>query len=173
MEIGYFSAGFLDENDAGSRVPTFQTKFPETIEAACGNAGEIKCGGAVAADTVGTQSEIVIVVNIRTCQTLVNGKTGAEKACRESRDFGDGDSVAVEGCTFAAGGSVELLVNRVVNHTDKNLIALSKGNGNTETRVAMGEICCAVERVDVPAKFSVVILAEAFFGSNGVRGEIF
>ena len=117
--------------------------------------------------------EIVVVVNVGAGLAFVNGKTGAEKACRESRNFGDGNFVAVEGCAFAAGCGVDLFINRVVNYPDKNLIAMRKSNGNTEARVAMGEICCAVERVDVPAKFSVVILAEPFFSSDGVSRKMF
>ena len=37
----------------------------------------------------------------------------------------------------------------------------------------MREIRRPVERVYVPAKFGVVIFAEAFLGGNRVRGEIF
>src|SRR5262249_41197247 len=172
-KIADLSACFLDENDAGSCVPTLQAKFPETVEASRGNTGEIKCGRAVAADSVGTECEIVVVVNVGAGLTFVYGKTSAEKAGRESRNFGDGNSVAVAGCALAAGCSVELLINRVVNHTDKNLIAMRKGDGHTEARVSVGEIRCAVEGIDVPAILGVVILAEAFLGGDGVRRKIF
>lgn len=50
---------------------------------------------------------------------------------------------------------------------------MSERDGDAETWITVGEICGAVERVDVPAKFSVVIFAETFFGGNRVSWEIF
>jgi hypothetical protein len=37
----------------------------------------------------------------------------------------------------------------------------------------VGEIGSAVERIDVPAEFSIMILAETFFGGDSVSGKIF
>ena len=172
VKIGDFSTGFFDEDNAGSSVPTFQTEFPEAVEAACGDAGKIECGGTVAADSMGTQCEIVIVMNVGARLALVNGKAGTEKACGQSRNFGDGDFVAVECRAFAAGCGIEFFVNGIVDDAGKDLIAMRKSNGNTEARVTVGEVGCAIEGVDVPAKIGVVIFAEAFFGGDGVGREI-
>src|SRR5215468_10103711 len=157
MKIADFSARFFDEKNAGRGVPALQAKFPKTVEASRGNAGKIERGGTVAADSVGTQCEIVVVMNVGTSLAFVNGKAGAEETGGKSRNFGDGDFVAVKCCAFAAGGSVELLVNRVVNHTDKNLIVVRKSDRYTEAWVAVSEVRCAVERINVPAKFGVVV----------------
>src|SRR5262249_1488472 len=79
LEITDSSTGFLDEEDARSGVPSLKTKFPKTIEAAGRYASEIECGGAITADAVGSQREIVVVVNIGAGLALVNGKARAEK----------------------------------------------------------------------------------------------
>ena len=51
--------------------------------------------------------------------------------------------------------------------------AVCKRDRNAEARIAVGEIGGAVERIDVPAKFGVAFVAGAFFGGDGVVGEIF
>jgi len=49
---------------------------------------------------------------------------------------------------------------------------MSESDRYAETWISVGEIRCAVERVDVPAKFGVVIFAVAFFGRDGMRWKI-
>src|SRR5262249_15244826 len=82
-------------------------------------------------------------------------------------------SVAVESGPFTACGSEKLIVNRIVDDTDDDLVATGEGDGNAEAGVAVCEIGGAVERINVPAVFGVVVFAQAFFGGNSVRWEIF
>lgn len=173
VEIGEFSAGFFDEKDACGGVPALEAKFPEAVEAACGDAGEIECGGAIAADPVGAQREIVVVMNVGARLAFVYGKAGAKKTGGKRGNFGDGDFLVVERGAFAASGSEKLFVDGIVNDTGDDLIAPGESNGDAEARVAVGKICGAVERIDVPAEFGFVIFAEPFFCCDGVGRKIF
>ena len=159
VKIGNFSAGFFDQENSRCGVPTLESKFPEAIEAAGGNAGEVERGGAIAPHSVRTKREIVVVVNIWAGLALVYWKPGAEKASGESLHLRDGNLVAVKCGAFSAGGGEEFFVNGIVNDADEHLIMTSQRDGNTEARIAMREVGGAVERVHVPAKFCVVILA--------------
>src|SRR5262249_5886219 len=148
-------------------------KFPKTVEASRGNAGKIERGGTVAADSVGTQREIVVVMNVGTSPAFGNGKAGGKKTGGKRLNFGDRNLVAVKWGAFAASRGIEFFVNRVVDDTYENLITMRKSDRHTEARVAVSEIRCAVERINVPAKFGVVVLAEAFFRRDGVGWKIF
>ncbi|HLZ13580.1 MAG TPA: hypothetical protein VKP58_13420 [Candidatus Acidoferrum sp.] len=173
VKIGDFAAGFFDEEDAGRDVPALEAKFPEAIEPAGRDAGEIECGGTIAAYAVGTKREIVIIMNVGAGLALVHGKAGAKKACGKRGNFRDGDSFSVEGGAFAAGGGKEFFVDGIVNDAGEDFVLPSESDGDAEARIAVGEIGGAVERVDVPAIFGVVVVAKAFFGGDGVRGKIF
>ncbi len=105
MKISDFATRFFDEYDAGGDVPAFQAKFPEAIEGACGDTGEVEGGGAIAADTVGAEREIVVVVNVGAGLAFVNGKAGAKKAGSKRWNFRNGDFLSVQSGTFAEGGS--------------------------------------------------------------------
>jgi len=121
VKIGDFTTRFFDEDDARGDVPAFQAKFPEAIEAACGDAGEVEGGGAIAADTVGAKREIVVVVNVGTGLAFVNGKAGAKKAGSKRGNFGNRNFVSVQSGAIAAGSSEEFLVNWVINDTSDDL----------------------------------------------------
>ena len=140
MKIGDFTTGFFDEDEACGDVPAFQAKFPETIKAACGDAGEVEGSGAIAADTVGTEREIVVVVNVRAGLAFVNRKAGAKKAGSERGNFGNGDFLSVQSGTFAAGSSEEFFVNWVINDTSDDFVPVGESDRDAETGIAMSEI---------------------------------
>jgi len=173
VKIGDFATRFFNEDDARGNVPAFQAKFPEAIEAPCGDAGEVERRRAIAADAVGPEREIVVVVNVGAGFAFVNGKAGAKKAGGKRGNFGNEDFLSVQRGTFAAGSSEEFFVNGIVDDAGDDFVAVSERDGNAETGVPVGEISGSVERVDVPAIFGVVITAETLFGGDGVRGEIF
>src|SRR2546429_441662 len=102
-----------------------------------------------------------------------DGKAGAEQACREGGDLGDDDFLAVEGGAFASRCRVQLVVVGIEDCSGKQRVALGQRDGNAETRIVMGEIRGAVERIDVPPKFGSGVLASALFGGDGVPRKIF
>src|SRR5882724_3451177 len=173
VKIGDFATRFFDEDDTRGDVPAFQAKFPEAIEAARGDAGEVEGSRAIAADTVGTEREVVVVVNVGTGLAFVNGKAGAKKAGSERRNFGNGDFISVQSGAIATGSSEEFFVNWVINDTSDHFVAVGESDRDAETGIAVGEIGGSVERVNVPAIFGVVVTAETFFGGDGVGGKIF
>ena len=173
VKIGDFATRFFNEDDARGNVPAFQAKFPEAIEAPCGDAGEVERRRAIAADAVGPEREIVIVMNVRACLAFVNGKACAKKAGGKRGNFGNEDFLPVQRGTFAAGGSEEFFVNWVIDDASDDFVAVSEGDRDTEAGIAVGKVGSSVERVNVPAVFGIVITAETLFGGDGVRGEIF
>lgn len=174
-EVGDFAAGLFDEQDAGGGVPGLQAKFPEAVEAAGGDAGEIERGGAIAADSVRALSEFAVVLKIGAGFAVAHGETGAEEAGGNGGYFGDVHSFAVEECAFAAGGGEEFVVEGIENDGGEKFAGLGERNGNAEARVAMGEVGGAVEGIDVPTKFGGggALVAGALFGGDGVVGKIF
>ena len=173
VKIGDFATRFFDEDESCGDVPAFQAKFPEAIEAACGDTGEVEGGGAIAADTVGAKREVVVVVNVGAGLAFVNGKAGAKKAGSERRNFGNGDFISVQSGAIATGSSEEFFVNGIVDDAGDDLVAVRERDRDAETGIAVREIRGPVEWVDMPAIFGVVITAETFFCGDGVGGEIF
>src|SRR5580704_13607005 len=86
-KIADSAAGFFDKENAGGGVPFLQAKFPEAIEAACGDAREIERGGAVPAHAVGMLREVAVVLKIGAGLAVADGKAGAQEACRERGVF--------------------------------------------------------------------------------------
>src|SRR5258708_9008167 len=121
-KIAHLAASFLHEELARGGVPFLKAEFPEAIETASSHAGEIKRGGAVAADAVRAQREIPVVVNVGIGQALVNGKTGAEEAGREGFHFGDADSFSVERGALTSRGGVKFVVNPIVVRSPEQLL---------------------------------------------------
>jgi hypothetical protein len=87
VKIRDFSAGLFDEKNACGSVPALEAKFPEAIEAAGGDAGEIERSRTVTANSMRAQSEVVVVVNIRAGLAFMNGKARAKEAGGKSRNF--------------------------------------------------------------------------------------
>ena len=171
-EIADFAAGFFDEEDAGGDIPFVEAKFPEGIEAACGDAGEIERGGAIAAHSVRALGEVTIVLKIGAGFTIANGKAGAEETRRESGVFGDVHFFAVERGAIAASGGEELVGDGIEDDSSDNSVALGERDGNAEARIAVSEVGGAVERIDVPTEFRGGLFAGAFFGGDGMIGKI-
>ena len=140
MKIADFAARFFDEYDARGDVPAFQAKFPEAIEAARGDAGEVEGGGAIAADTVGAEREIVVVVNVGAGLAFVNGKAGAKKTGSKRGNLGNGNFLSVQSGAIAAGSSEEFFVNWVINDTGHDFVAVGESDRDAETGIAMSEI---------------------------------
>jgi hypothetical protein len=172
-EVSDFAAGFLDKEHPGGGVPLFEAEFPEAVEAACGHKGQVERGGAIAAHAVRTHGEIAVILEIGSAFAIVYGKTGAEQAGAEGGVLRDMDFFAVERGAFAAGGSEEFFGNGIVNDGGEEGIALGEAEGDAETGVAMGEVGGAVEGIDVPAEFGGGFVAGAFFGGDGMVGEMF
>jgi hypothetical protein len=98
-------------------------------------------------------------MNVGAGLPLVDGKAGAEKAGRERVSFGNSNPFAVERSAFTVGGGKEFFIDGIVDDADENLIALREGDGDAEAGIAVSKICGSVERIDVPAKFGVVVFA--------------
>jgi len=152
-EIADFSARFFDEQDSGGGVPLLEAEFPEAVEAASSDAGEVQRSGAIAAHAVRVLGEVAVVLKVRAGLAVAYRKAGAEQAGRERGVLGDVDFSAVKDGAMAARGGEKLVVKRIEDRSGENRIALGERNRDAEARISVREIGGAVERVDVPAKF--------------------
>ena len=125
-EVGDLASSLFDHEHTGGDIPAVEAKFPEGFKAACGDAGEIEGGGAVAADSVGTQGEIPVVMNIRAGQALVRGEASAEQAGGKRLDFGHVDRLAVQLGTFAANCGEQFIVDGVEDYAGEDGVALGE-----------------------------------------------
>ena len=171
-EIGDLAAGLFDQKHSGRDVPPAETKFPESLEATGGDAGEIERSGTVASNAMGAEGKIPVVVNVGASHAFVGGETGAKQAGGQRFDLGNVDGLIVEPGALAAGGGKEFVVDGVIDDTSHQGVALLERDRDAEAGVAVGEICGAVERVNVPAKFRRTFVPRAFLGSDRVVGEI-
>src|SRR5713226_326783 len=174
-KIAHSAAGFFDQQDAGGGVPLLETKFPETVEAAGGDAGKVQRGGAIAAHSVRVLGEVAVVLKIWAGLAVAHGKAGAQQACREGGIFGNLDFLAVEGGAFAARGGEKFLVKRIEDHGGEKRIPPGERDRDAEARISVREIGGAVERIDVPAKVRSrsALMPRSFFGSDGVLWKVF
>ena len=174
-EIGDFATGFFDEEDSGGGVPGLEAEFPETVEAAGGDAGEIERGGAIATDAVRALGEVAIVLEIGAGFAVAHGEAGAEKAGGDGGVFGDVHFLAVEGGVIATGSGEELVVEGIENDRGEKCVALGERDGNAEAGVAVSEIGGAIERIDVPAEFGGggAFVTGSLFSGDGVVGKVF
>src|SRR5229473_7719220 len=173
-KIAHSAAGFFDQQDAGGGVPLLETKFPEGVEAAGGNTGEVQRGGAIAAHAVRALGEVAVVSKIRAVLAVAHGKAGAEQACRERGVFGDVDFLAVEHGALAARGGEKFVVKRIEDRGGEKRIALGECDRDAEARISVREIRGAVERIDVPAKFRSrsALMPGSLFGGDGMVGKV-
>src|SRR5450432_632099 len=116
VEIADLAAGFLDQENAGGGVPLVKAELPKSFKAAGGYAGEIQRGGAIAANTVGAQSEVPIVMNVGAGNALVHRETGAEQTGAKLGNLGDVNGLAVERGALAASGSEQFIVKGIEDH---------------------------------------------------------
>jgi len=171
-KIADLPSRFFNEEDARGGIPFFKAEFPESVEAASSYIREIERRGPVAADSVGLHGEVAVILQIRRALSVVNRETGAEQTGGKCGIFRDLDFFAVERSAFPFCRGEKFIVNWIIDDSNEERAALREGNRNTKTRVAVGKICSAVERIDVPAKFGNGFVAEAFFGEDGMIGEI-
>src|SRR5260370_26319534 len=134
-EIGDFPASFLDEQDSGRGVPLLEAEFPEAVEAARGDRGEIERGGAIAAHAVGALREVAVVLKIRARFAVAHRETGAEQTGVKGCDFGDVDFFAAERRAFTARGGEKLVVERIEDDGGEKRLSLCEADCNPEARV--------------------------------------
>src|SRR5580704_15465290 len=170
-EIGDLATGLFDQKHSGGDIPPVETKFPESLEATGGDAGEIERSGTIAANAMGAEGKIPVVVNVGASHAFVGGEPGAKQAGRERFDLGYVDGLTVERGALAPGSGKEFVVDGVIHDTHHHGIALCECDRDAEAGVTMGEICGAVERVNVPAKLRGTFVPRAFLGSDRVIGK--
>ena len=75
-KIRDLTAGFLHQQNARRGVPRIQIKFPISVKAAAGQVTQIQRSGTGTTDSMRSQRDLVIEVNVWVFMALVAGKTG-------------------------------------------------------------------------------------------------
>src|SRR5713226_8208623 len=123
-EIAHFATGFFDEEYACGGVPFREPKFPEALEAAGGNAGEVQRGGAVAANAVRMLSEVAVVLKIWAELSVAYRKAGAQQTGRDRGIFGDADFLVIKGGAFTARGGKKFVVKGIEHRGSEKRLPL-------------------------------------------------
>src|SRR5438309_3509075 len=173
-EICDLATGFFDEQNSCGSIPFRKPEFPEAVEAAGGDRGEIERGGAIAAYAVRALREVAIVLKIGAGFAVSYRKTGAEEAGRKRGDLGDVNFLAIQRGAFAAGGREEFVVERIENDSGEQRGSLCKRNGNAETGIAVRIVRGAVKGINVPAEFRsrCALVPGSLFGSNSMVRKV-
>src|SRR6059058_874545 len=77
LEVGDLAASFFNEQNARGDVPLVEAEFPEAVEAPGSHTGQIERRRPVAAHTVGSLSELAVILKIRADSAVAHGKAGA------------------------------------------------------------------------------------------------
>src|ERR1700680_1474521 len=103
---------------------------------------------------------------------LTAGKSGCHERVIEAVHCGDVDSAIVQvSARFALAGE-HLVSHWVKNYARDEFALVLERHSDVEHREAMGEVGCAIERIDVPAVVGCARVAAAFLGNDGVRREM-
>ncbi len=70
-------------------------------------------------------------------------------------------------------GAKHLIAGGIDNHAADQFARALQSEGHIEHRKSVREVGSAVERIDIPAILRRSGVAAAFFGDDGVRGEVF
>ena len=127
------------------------------------------------------QSEFLVEVDVRIVVALAAGESGCEQRLAEVAGGRNANAAAIQIRSQAALGDEELITRGVVDYGGNERAVLARreiggalfeAHRDAKYRVAMGEVCGAVERVDVPAVFVVDAVAGALFAVDAVLGKL-
>ncbi len=80
LEVGYFPASLVYDEYSRRRIPGIQIEFPETFEASCRYRAQIQCGRTGAADSMRSQSDLMIKEDVWIFVAFMTGKAGRNQA---------------------------------------------------------------------------------------------
>ena len=121
--------GLPDEQRTGCHIPYFQSKFPETIHAACRDISQIECGRTGAPDSSGTPGEHPERLGPLIQAIEFSEREPRAQKCRLEMGAGtDADSSLTQLCSLATAGGKELVSQGVINHTVLNRPILENSN---------------------------------------------
>ena len=115
VELRHGASRFLDQQDSSSRVPGMQAEFPEAFKAAAGHGSQIESSRAVPPHSVGTQSEIPIVMNIGVLSPFDAWKSGHQQTRRERFDRRNVNFLLIQVGALTFGSGEEFSADRVEN----------------------------------------------------------
>src|SRR5439155_3922136 len=131
-------------------VPGLQSLFPESVEPAAGNIGEIECRGSIATHALRVQDEVRKVSREFTALAYVVGKACAQQRPRQRVDRRDMNAATVKRRALSTLRSEQFIAHWIVDHTDFHAPFVLESDGDTETRIAVGIVRSAVERINNP-----------------------
>ena len=82
---------------------------------------------------------------------MIVRKTGREQRLVELGHFGNADRVAAQPRAISFDGAEAFFAQRVVDDAENDFSFVLQRDRDRELRIGMGEVGCAVERIDDPA----------------------
>ena len=172
VHVAHAPAGFADQQDSGGHVPGIETEFPERVEPAAGDIGQVDRRRPGAADAVRRHGHLVIEVDVHVVMTLAAGEAGGGEAIGEARRLRHVNAAVVQPCSRSALGREHFSMERVIDHARDQLARALQAERDVEHGKCVREVGGAVQRIDVPAEFGSSVVAAAFFGDDAVGREV-
>lgn len=167
---GDFSSCGFDEELAGGDVPERDGGFDVGIESAAGNVGHAECGGAHHAHFAGAEGGFVESLDSGVEGFGVFSATDEEDGFFEffaRRNF-NRDSVQHGLAAFYDGPG--FADHGIVDDTEHDFVADTKGDGDAEVWDAVEEIHCAIDGIDDPLAVGVLVSSDTFLAVERVGG---
>ncbi|MNO64475.1 hypothetical protein D3C76_552030 [compost metagenome] len=169
VKVADQTACFLDQQGAGSHVPFRQAGFPERIETAGGDIGQVQAGGASAADAgsladqAAEHAQVVVqVVHL----VVAEWEASAQQCAFQALAWADAQAAAVQLGAATTGGGEFFLAHWVQNHGVLEAATVFAGNADGKVRDATQEVGGAIEGVDDPQvvfAFTAACVQAGFF----------
>src|SRR5205823_12449715 len=164
--------GLFDQHLAGGDVPRLQSLLPESVEAACGDVGQID---GRAAQPAGAARELGEAAesgdHLRQPVAIAVGKTGADDRFDEPGRMRDAQLLAVERGALAAGRVEDLVAQRIDRAAGEGTTVFLRRDSAAEERNAVRIVGGAVERIDDEARGAPRTALAALFGKDRDAGR--
>src|SRR6266436_224326 len=157
LEVRHTTTGFLQNYQAGRSIPGLEIEFPKAVAAPRGRVAKIECSRPGTSYAL-TGNNKRFELTHREVDLLANPirKARQEKCGAQLIHVGNVKPLPVQEGSLSARAADDFAF-------------LFEADGNAEDRILVGEVGCAVERIDDP-----FVLATAgssgFFGEDGVIG---
>ena len=151
-----------------------QFQLPESLEPSHGGVAQIHCrrtGTPQSLTRLDKIPEVVEVVDGGFADVV--GKPGGQQALFQFGGRGNGDRFAVEGRAFSLLGDEQFIEAGIVNHAHHHLAPALVADRHAVTRIAVGVVHGAVDRIDHPQMIGVASRRAGLLGENRVTGKLF
>ena len=172
IEFARAACHFENEHSGGD-IPEGNTGFDIGVESSAGGVGHGKGGAAHHAHFAAAEGGFAKAFESDFERFFIFAATDEDDGLFEFGALADAERLAIEEDFAASFGGPELVGHGVVDDAGQDVFAFADGDGDAEVGDAVEEVDGAVDGVDDPLEFGVLIAAESFFAVEGVVWELF